>query len=374
MKVAVLQLQGLSAGPTELAGMLAEQGHEVLAVVPGHGTPRRRAAPGLEVRAIEGSAPIAAAAVGSALLPQWRRRPPDVVHAFGLAGAVAALEATAGEVPVVVSLGAVGPAHGRGGTPAPAPRGRRVARERSRLQAAAHGVAGCAEHAMDLLRLSVPAHRLSVVPMAVDSQAYRLAGPVPSTDDICLLSLDGTHPASGLSTLLDALAMTPGVRLTVVGPTDDEGRTKAWTAARRLHLGGRLRLLGEVRPMAVPRALGDHHGLVAASSDQPWCRPVLESLACGRPVVSLGVGATHEFVIDGETGAVAARADAEGLAAALARFRDDELAAPGGRHAAARASVVRRHAWAARSAALTAAYQQAQLHGAARWQAGATVA
>src|SRR5262249_1547843 len=55
-------------------------------------------------------------------------------------------------------------------------------------------------------------------------------------------------------------------------------------------------------------------------------RVILEAMAAGRPVVATRVGGTPELVLDGKTGYLVDRGDAEGLAnAVLALLQDDAL-------------------------------------------------
>ncbi len=66
-------------------------------------------------------------------------------------------------------------------------------------------------------------------------------------------------------------------------------------------------------------------------------RVILEAMAAGCPVVATRVGGTPELVLDGETGLLVERGDAEGLAAALRTMLSDEalrraLGAAGRRH------------------------------------------
>jgi len=66
-------------------------------------------------------------------------------------------------------------------------------------------------------------------------------------------------------------------------------------------------------------------------------RVILEAMSAGRPVVATRVGGTPELVLDGKTGVLVERGDAEGLAAALLTLLGDDalreaLGAGGRRH------------------------------------------
>ena len=62
---------------------------------------------------------------------------------------------------------------------------------------------------------------------------------------------------------------------------------------------------------------------VGASRQEGGPKAVLEALAAGTPLVTTRVGQAQELVVDGENGLVADVEDADALAAALMRVRDD---------------------------------------------------
>jgi UDP-glucose:(heptosyl)LPS alpha-1,3-glucosyltransferase len=121
----------------------------------------------------------------------------------------------------------------------------------------------------------------------------------------------------GLPQLLRALALLPThVHLAVVG--EDRARAPLESLSGRLGLDRRVHWIGgqgDVRPWY---AAGDV--LALPTLYDPFPNVVLESLACGLPVVTSGTCGAAEIILDGKNGIVCPDAlDIESLATALER-------------------------------------------------------
>ncbi len=92
--------------------------------------------------------------------------------------------------------------------------------------------------------------------------------------------------------------------------------------------------------------------LVHAGTKETFGLVILESMACGRPVVAAGAGAIPEFV-DDSVGILAQPNNAASMADAIAALYDRDLEQMG---AAARARVLRRYTWDQAFQAQTVAY------------------
>ncbi len=129
-----------------------------------------------------------------------------------------------------------------------------------------------------------------------------------------LIELKGVHIT------LSALAKVPDVTLLIAGQGPEEARLRQ--LASRLAIGARVHFLG-----AIPHAeLCDYYNaadaMVLASSHEGMPNVILESLACGTPVVAAPFEGVAELLNAPEAGEIAAQRSADAVAAAWLRLRD----------------------------------------------------
>ena len=86
----------------------------------------------------------------------------------------------------------------------------------------------------------------------------------------------------------------PDTTLLIAGAGEERGRLEHQIAAAGL--SGRVRLLGEVAHEELPSLYSAADALVLASSREGWANVLLESMACGTPVVATDVWGTAEVV------------------------------------------------------------------------------
>lgn len=195
----------------------------------------------------------------------------------------------------------------------------------------------------DIVARGVPAHRVTVIPNAVDLERFPL---LPGRDadlaarlgvgDVPVLGFCGSfYGYEGLDLVLralpDVLAILPETRLLLVGGGPQEGALKA--LSDRLGLKDRVIFTGRVPHAQVDRYYSLMDVLAFARKPMRLTDLVtplkpLEAMAQGRVVVASDVGGHRELIDPGRTGLLFAAGDPAALARTLlAPLRSPELRA-----------------------------------------------
>jgi glycosyltransferase involved in cell wall biosynthesis len=225
----------------------------------------------------------------------WSRERPDVVHAFGWAGGLAALAAArdAG-LPVVMAFGSLAMTERRHG---PGP----LQIERTRLERAIGAasravIAASSEEAGDLVRMGVSRRRVHVIPASVDTSMFTPEGPATPQGRgaekakpriVTAASIDDEQSA----TLARAVAAVPGAQL--------------------------LACLGSASGGELAALLRSADVFVHVPAHSPRGTRCLQAMACGVPVIASAVGAHVDMVIEGTTGMLAPAGRPDLLAARI---------------------------------------------------------
>jgi teichuronic acid biosynthesis glycosyltransferase TuaC len=170
----------------------------------------------------------------------------------------------------------------------------------------------------EVVALGVDARRVTSLRNGVDLQLFQPTERSASKQ-FTLLTVGHLVPVKAQELIIGALLLLPGVRLVVAG--DGPNRPMLEQLARSLDVAGRVEFLG-----AVPQAeLRGHYGaadaLVLASSREGWANVLLESMACGTPVVASRVYGTPEVVAAPEAGVLMAERTPQGVADAVNALR-----------------------------------------------------
>lgn len=162
------------------------------------------------------------------------------------------------------------------------------------------------------LRNGVDLQRFSLL----DKDAARAA---LDLNGFTLLSVGQLVAHKGHDIAIRALAMLPDVTLLVAGSGPDRERLEA--LARELGVAERLRLLGPVPQTELRNYYNAADVLVLASEREGWANVLLESMACGTPVVASAVCGTPEVVTAPEAGRLMAERTPHALVDAVTLLR-----------------------------------------------------
>jgi glycosyltransferase involved in cell wall biosynthesis len=207
----------------------------------------------------------------------------------------------------------------------------RYARPRRMIQAAIAGaaalVAVSAALKEALVAIGAPPDKVTVLRNGVDlglfappadreaaRRALGLNGPT-------LLSVGWLIERKGHHRAIEALRMLPGTGLLIVGEGPERDHLAA--LAGRLGVADRVRLLGARPHGELPALYGAADALVLASSREGWANVLLESMACGTPVVASPIWGNPEVVQSREAGLIAESNTPEGIATAVQRLFAD---------------------------------------------------
>jgi glycosyltransferase involved in cell wall biosynthesis len=171
-----------------------------------------------------------------------------------------------------------------------------------------------------LVRLGVSVDHVTVLRNGVDLERFR---PIDRDEARRRLALSGRILLSvghlvegkGHHLAIEALTQLPDeVRLLIVGEGEWESRLRE--LARTTGVSDRVQFVGRVSQSELPAYYSAADALVLASRREGMANVVLESLACGTPVIGTRAGGTPEVVSEPSAGVLMARRDPTALAEA----------------------------------------------------------
>jgi glycosyltransferase involved in cell wall biosynthesis len=260
---------------------------------------------------------------GRRVFPRLAGQGFDAVHSLGRHDALASIRAARlrrdGRRTVVTDLGLPDPVWWR-------QQGRRQARAAAKVVRGIDVYSAMSRAAVDHLAANYDRRDGVIVPGGVDLASF---APAPAREPAPTILFSGaiTEPRKGVAVLLRALALIaesePDVRLWLSGPGDPAALLAAAPAAAR----GRTTVLCVGDADEQPGRYGRAWVTCLPSTHDSFGMALLESLACGTPLVTTTHSAPQELVTPGVTGELCEADDPAGLAAACLRaFRLTETA------------------------------------------------
>jgi glycosyltransferase involved in cell wall biosynthesis len=114
------------------------------------------------------------------------------------------------------------------------------------------------------------------------------------------------------------MQLLPEMDFVIVG--DGPERKALGALAEELDLGDRVSFAGALAQEDLVQYYGSADALILASSREGWANVLLESMACGTPVIASRVGGTPEVVAVPEAGELMTERTPEALAQAARRL------------------------------------------------------
>ncbi|MDQ3895167.1 MAG: glycosyltransferase [Actinomycetota bacterium] len=245
------------------------------------------------------------------LARQWRRNPPDLIHAHHWMSGRAAL-AAAGLLgtPVLQTFHMLGVVKRRHLGPKDTSPPERIDEEREIIRAVDGIIATCSDEVFELVRLGADIDRVRVVPCGVDLELFTPEGPrEPRTPGLHrLVVVTRLVERKGVGNVITALAHIPDSELIIVGGGDaaelgdDPDARRLRRLAVEAGVADRVQFRGRVKHEDVPPLLRSADVFVTAPWYEPFGITPLEAMACGVPVVATAVGGLIDTVVHGVTG------------------------------------------------------------------------
>jgi glycosyltransferase involved in cell wall biosynthesis len=175
-----------------------------------------------------------------------------------------------------------------------------------------------------LLTLGAAPEKVVVLPNGVDAERF---APRDRNDarvatryhGFTLLSVGNLLPLKGHDLAIEAIARIPDARLSIIGEGPEEARLRRLIAQRGV--GARVTISHNLPQDALIDHYSAADALVLASEREGMPNVVLESLACGTPVIGTAVGGIPELLTSAHAGVLARERSVEGLGHAIETLR-----------------------------------------------------
>lgn len=171
-----------------------------------------------------------------------------------------------------------------------------------------------------MIKLGVASDRIVVLRNGVDVERFQPVDRAASRralglDAFTLLSVGNIIPGKGHHLAIQSLTLLPDVQLLIAGSGPQ--RRAYEQLAQDLGVAGRVRFLGSIPQAALKNYYGAVDALLLASEREGWPNVLLESMACGTPVVATRVSGIPEIVAAPEAGLLIDRRTPQAIADAV---------------------------------------------------------
>jgi len=199
---------------------------------------------------------------------------------------------------------------------------------RKQLMWAADNAAGmitvCNALREEMIGLGISGERIVALRNGVDLQRFIPMDRQAARDKLdisgfTLVSVGVLDPRKAHDLTIGALPLLPDVKLLIAGIGPE--RKKLEALAARLGVAERVSFLGAVAQTALKDYYNAADAMVLASSREGWANVLLESMACGTPVVASNVWGTPEVVAEPEAGVLMRERTSAGIAEAVNQLR-----------------------------------------------------
>ena len=166
------------------------------------------------------------------------------------------------------------------------------------------GVSSALSQAM--AEVGIPPSTLMTLPNGVDLERFHIEPQASARIELgwpaapTLLFVGNLVENKGLHIAIEALSLLPEFRLVVAGEGSQQQALEV--LAQRRNLTARVQFLGRVEQDQLARCYSAADILVLPSSREGWPNVLLESMACGTPVVATRVGGIPEIVTSDDAG------------------------------------------------------------------------
>jgi glycosyltransferase involved in cell wall biosynthesis len=345
--------------PQQLCAALATRGHAATAYVRQQGRQPAEAGTDGDCRIVSVRVGPRTAAVPD-MLPYvgdwvatlerlWSSDQPDVVHAYGWLGGLAAqLAARRQRIPTVQTFQGLAAACRRQAAGGPPQESERE-RVESLLARSATWVTGESTADVDALaRLRRSRARVSTLAGGVDAERYNPVGPTAARTDLHRVLCLAPNPlwSNGFDIAIQALPRVASTELVIAETADsnrshDEARARLERLATELGVADRVRFAGTVGDDELPMLVRSADVVACTPRQPPRPTTVLEAMASAVAVVALPVGVLTDAVVDAVTGLVVSPSRPGELVSALKsllaqRFRCESMGAAGRNRALSR--------------------------------------